>query len=139
MVEVGIHQGHKENLQIIDVLDNFTNYEDESSFMLYDDSEIMMNEIMNMDLTNWRQVIVLSIIFVVGIITNGTILVIYWLSTVKQQRSFVLVINLAGADLIFLLSVPLKIIDEIYLSGHQTGWVGCVIYACLRVRGKFKF
>ena len=133
MDEEAFFSSHKENS-----LNKYTDYGDSSSVFSGDYEEII-TEIMSIDVTNWRQVIMLSIIFILGIITNGTVLIINWLSPVKQQRAFILVVNLAIADLIFLGSIPIKITNEIYLSEFKTGWIGCRVYACLRVNRELKF
>ena len=92
-----------------------------------------------MDTTSWLKVFILITIFTSGLITNGLIILINYLSTVKQKPGFIMVLNLAIADLIYLSNLPIFIHDEMHRKTFMSGRFGCLLYSCLRVSFNLNF
>ena len=90
-----------------------------------------------MDTTSWLKVIILIIIFTSGVITNGLIVSINYLSTIKQKPGFIMVLNLAIADLMYLSNLPIFIHDEMLRKTFMSGRLGCLLHSCLRVSSNF--
>ena len=90
-----------------------------------------------MDTTSWLKVIILIIIFTSGVITNGLIISINYLSTIKQKPGFIMVLNLAITDLMYLSNLPIFIHDEMLRKTFMSGRLGCLLHSCLRVSSNF--
>lgn len=101
--------------------------------MLLAGDEHALGELFQMDMRNWFKTGLLLAVFVLGLVTNGMVLFIYFASPIKQQRGFILVLNLAIADLLYLCVLPVNIYVDSPHNHFNTGLIGCIFYSSLRV------
>ena len=92
-----------------------------------------LNELFQMDMRNWPKNGLLLSVFILGFLTNGMVVFIYFASPIKKQRGFILVLNLAIADLLYLCILPISIYGDSPHNHFNTGIIGCVCYSSLRV------
>ena len=93
-----------------------------------------IDDIYDVNVTNWFEVATMAVIFVLGVTSNSLVLLLAMQKKSKKMpKSFTFITNLAIADMIYLGYLPIEMYLEVSVEPINFGKVGCFFFGCVKV------